>query len=168
MADIAWSISGVANFSPEERDCAVRGGTWDRAKQDCIIAQPLPPAPPLNPISGPPVGGGTTYVYTVEMGWVPLSFAESDGLTIIAAPGSTAVPIDQPGTLPAVIPSGSVFGQPLPIAAPVALPSFVGGLLGTVRMGGGMRPMSGGTPKRVVMGTAVLPQVRMGVNNWGR
>jgi len=37
-------------------------------------------------------------------------------------------------------------------------------------MGGGMRAESGGTPKRVVMGpgTAVLPQVRMGVENWGR
>lgn len=70
----------------------------------------------------------------------------------------------------AVVGGGSVLGFTVPNAPAVLLPSFVGGNLGVIRMGGGMRPESGGTPVRIVMGpgSGVFPRIRMGVSNWGR
>lgn len=96
--------------------------------------------------------------------WVKANSPEAQGV----ASGGGAKP-GLASVLP-VISSGSVLGFDVPAAAPVALPSFVGGNLGTIRIGGGMRPASGGTPKRIVMGpgASVFPRIRMGVGEWGR
>lgn len=57
---------------------------------------------------------------------------------------------------------GSVLGTTVPVAPPVLLPSFVGGRIGVVRIGGGMRPESGGHPDRVRFGDpSTMPVVRM-------
>lgn len=172
MAQITWSVFAAQNFTPEQLECASRGGSWDRIAQSCSFAQPLPPADPLLPrvsttgTIDPDQMFADGFVY-VNGKWVRWDSAEARGLstpTSVAGggrPGSASVLT--------VMSSGSVLGYDVPAAAAVALPSFVGGRLGTVRIGGGMRPASGGTPKRVVMGPAnILPQVRMGVENWGR
>lgn len=175
MADIVWSSWSMAQFTPEERDCAANGGVWDRVSQSCIVAQTLPPAAPLLPVLQ---SSGTVdaeqmladgFVY-VSGKWVRWDSPEARGA------GQTAFPTVGGGARPTsssvltVISSGSVLGYEVPAASAVALPSFVGGNLGTVRIGGGMRPIAGGTPKRVVMGpgSTVLPQVRMGPEDWGR
>lgn len=59
---------------------------------------------------------------------------------------------------------GAILGYTVPVAPPVLLPSFVGGNLGAVRLGEGMRPESGGT-ERVIFGTprgsaGFIPEVR--------
>lgn len=179
MAYIEWSVFAAQNFTPEQLDCASRGGTWDRVAQSCTFAQPLPPSEPLLPPSSIQSSGSVDpdqmfadgFVY-VSGRWVRWDSPEARGAGQAAQPSGGA----RPGSVSvlAVIPSGSVLGYDVPAAAPVALPSFVGGLMGTVRLGGGMRPSSGGTPKRVVMGPGngsggtLLPQVRMGAVNWGR
>lgn len=173
MADITWSIFANANFSPEELECAQNGGTWNRADQTCTVARPLPPAEPLLPAVGsqgtvdPQQMQDDGFVY-IGGQWVRWDSAAARGLGVTSAssggrPASASV-------LPGIA-SGSVLGYDIPAASPVALPSFVGGLLGVVRLGGGMRPASGGDPQRVVMGNPTyLPRVRMigDVLNWGR
>lgn len=171
MADISWNVFATNSFTPEELDCAKSGGQWDRQSQTCIFARPLPPAPPLVPQV---VSTGTVdpdqmfadgFVY-VNGRWVKADSAEARGASI--PPSATGGRVGS-ASVSTVIISGSVLGYDVPVAAAVVLPSFVGGLLGVVRLGGGMRASSGGTPKRVVMGPAnVLPQVRMGVDGWGR
>lgn len=179
MADITWSVFAAQNYTPEQLECAARGGVWDRLSQTCTFAQPLPPADPLMP---PVASTGTIdpqqmfddgFVYVAGK-WVKADSAEARGVSSTSASSGGGAARPGSASVLQVISSGSVLGYDIPAAAPVALPSFVGGLLGTVRIGGGMRGESGGTPKRVVMGPAgaagstLLPQVRMGVNNWGR
>jgi len=168
VADIAWSIFASSNFSPEELDCAVAGGMWDRASSTCTYPRPIPPAAPLYPVTSS--GGSLGSVDPQQMfddGFVYVNGAwvKADSPEARQGPGQPKV-LD----VMAVVSSGSVLGYDVPAAAPVALPSFVGGALGAVRIGGGMRPQSGGTPVRVVMGPgrAVFPVVRMGVDKWGR
>lgn len=180
MADIAWSIFAAQNFTPEQLDCASRGGTWERTSQTCTFAKPLPPSDPLMPVvsntglADPQQMVDDGFVYVAGR-WVKADSAEARGVSSTSASMGGGAARPGSASVIQVISSGSVLGYDVPSAAPVALPSFVGGLLGTVRIGGGMRGESGGTPKRVVMGpagatpgTTLLPQVRMGTNNWGR
>lgn len=172
MAYVEWSIFGTANFSPEELECAKNGGSWNRADQSCTLARPIPPAPPLVPLV--PVGaqGTVDFQQMYDDGFVYV------GGKWVKADSAEARAVGQPSGSPrpgsaSVLPqfSSSVLGYDVPAASPVALPSFVGGLLGVVRIGGGMRPSSGGDPARVVMGdTNLFPRVRMAgdVRNWGR
>lgn len=52
----------------------------------------------------------------------------------------------------------TVLGQIVPVAAAVLLPQWVGGLVGVIRMGEGMRPESGGT-ERFIWGERTLPLI---------
>lgn len=165
----------MAQFTPEERDCAANGGVWDRASQSCIVAQALPPAVPLLP-AVVSIGGSIDpdqmfadgFVY-VNGHWIRWDSPEARGAGQTSLPSGGAPRPSSASTL-SIISSGSVLGFEVPAAPAVALPSFVGGNLGTVRIGGGMRASAGGTPKRIVIGpgSSVLPQVRMGTRNWGR
>lgn len=98
-----------------------------------------------------------TLVFTSERGWVTRAIAESGNLHIVA-PGS---PVATGATGASTIPSGSVFNSPILTAPPVALPSFIGGILGAVRFAEGLRPEFGGMDERVIFGEANrLPLVR--------
>jgi len=170
VAQIVWSLTGLSNFSPEERECAVQGGVWDRTTSTCSFAQPLPPSDPLAPDVAslgsvdPDQMFADGFVYVAGK-WVRFDSPEARGVVgaVIGggAPRSASV-------IPTAFSGGSVLGFEVPAAPSVVLPSFVGGALGNVRMGGGLRPASGGTPVRVRMGLAFLPVVRMGSENWGR
>lgn len=164
----------MAQFTPEERECAVQGGTWDRGTQTCIVARPLPPALPLLPPSASSAGSidpeqmfADGFVY-VAGEWVRWDSPQARGVGQLA-PG-VAGGVKVLASVVASISSGSVLGYDVPAAAAVALPSFVGGAMGVIRMGGGMRPASGGTPVRIVMGpgSSVFPRIRMGATDWGR
>lgn len=183
MADISWSAYALAMFTPEQRAAAVNA-----VYEPPDDVQPIPPPPP------PATSGNIGFL--VQVGSRLLNPNLPNELQLIhaagwryeggrwIAPGSQGVAAtpdqvaaggSRPPGLSSVapvsfIPGGSVLGTTVPTAPAVLLPSFVGGRLGVVRIGGGMRPESGGTPRRVVMGpgSAVLPQVRMGPIQWGR
>lgn len=175
MAQVTWTASALGSFSPEELECAQRGGSWDRATQTCTppgagLTQPV--------IVVPPPGSSTTntgavdpqqmfddgFVY-INGKWVKGDSAEALAYMNQQSGGRAGMSSVQPAT---VIPGGSVLGYEVPAAPAVLLPSFVGGRLGEIRLGGGMRPASGGAPSRVRMGPVGLPVVRMGVMGWGR
>lgn len=183
MADITWTAYALAMFTEEQRAAAVNA-TYE--PPDSLTPIP-PPAPPAT--TG-------TIGYLVQVGSRLLDPNKPNELQEIhaagwryeggrwIAPGSAGVAAtpDQVAAqtggrvgLSSVapqsfIPGGSVLGTQVPLAPAVLLPSFVGGRLGVVRIGGGMRADAGGTPRRVVMGpgASVLPQVRMGPFTWGR
>lgn len=170
MADIAWSAYALAMFTPEERAAAMA------AVPDPGLPPVQPPLPPVIPVGGemsvvggiritgpgiPPEGYNPndpkqiTKLY--ELGWtfqngkwfapkapgVPVTPTEALATTGGRAPGlSSIVPLS-------AIAGGSVLGVTVPAAAPVLLPSWVGGRVGTVRRSGGTRPESGGTPQIV-------------------
>lgn len=184
MADIAWSAYALAMFTPEQRAAAV-SATYE--PPDDVTPIP-PPPPPAN------FGGGLGFLvqvgtrlldpnkpnelqaimaagYRYESGrWIgPGAAGVAATADQAAASGGTRVGLSSVAPV-SFIPGGSVLGTQVPLAPAVLLPSFVGGRTGEIRMAGGMRPASGGTPKRIVMGpgSGVLPQVRMGVSNWGR
>lgn len=159
MADITWSVFANQTFSPEQLDCAARGGSWDRVSQQCNVAPGLPISPPLVP---PTSNLGTIdpqqmfddgFVY-INGQWV---LADSPtAITYATNPVGPGAP-----RLISIVPQGTtVLGFLVPVAPAVALPSFVGGRMGTVALGQGMRPQSGGTA-RVRFGVGVLPEVRM-------
>jgi len=184
VADIAWSAYALAMFTPEQRAAAVNA-----VYEPPDDLQPIPPPPaPSRPVGGlgALVQVGSRLLDANKPGELQEIYAAGwryEGGRWIApgSPGVAATPdqvlastggrVGLSSVAPlSFIPGGSVLGSVVPAAPAVLLPSFVGGRTGTIRMGGGMRAESGGTPKRVVMGpgTAVLPQVRMGVENWGR
>lgn len=187
MADVSWSAYALAMFTPEQRAAAVAA-----AYEPPEYLSPIPPTDPPGYVPLPPGSptirvtiGGLSYDpntpgqlaiihaagYRFESGrWI-----EPGALGVAASPdalqASTGGRIGLSSVAPvSFIPGGSVLGTSVPLAPPVLLPSFVGGRLGVVRIGGGMRAESGGTPRRVVMGPggSVLPQVRMGPLIWGR
>lgn len=104
-----------------------------------------------------------TMVYTLQQGWVPKWLADLNRLTIVAPGTPTTGGSGQLSMTTIAIPpgGGSVLGFTVPRAAAVALPSFVGGALGKVRMSEGMRTESGGSDQRVYFGPSALPLVRM-------
>lgn len=185
MADITWSAYALAMFTPQQRAAAVNA-----VYEPPEILQPLPPPPT-------PPQGGSTIGFLVQVGGRLLNPNIPGELQAIHAagwryeagqwiapgsPGRAATP-DQvaagggvrPSSLSSVssasaVQGASVLGTTVPFAPPVLLPSFVGGRMGVIRIGGGMRPEAGGTPKRIVMGpgSSVFPAIRMGVTNWGR
>lgn len=183
MADIAWSAYALAMFTPEQRAAAVNA-----------VYEPVEDTRPIPPPAPPASAGGLGFLVQVgsrllnpnlpnELREIMAAGWRYEGGKWIApgSLGTVATPdqvlaqtggrIGLSSVAPvSFIPGGSVLGTQVPVAPAVLLPSFVGGRLGTVRIGGGMRPESGGTPRRVVMGpgTSVLPQVRMGPLEWGR
>lgn len=183
MADIAWSAYALAMFTPEQRAAAVNA-VYEPPDDVTLIPPPLPPATSGSlgflvqvgsRLLNPNVPGELQEIHAA--GWryeggrwiAPGSpgIAATPDQVVAGGGGRVGLSSVAPQT---VIPGGSVLGTTVPIAPAVLLPSFVGGRLGVVRIGGGMRPESGGTPRRVVMGpgSSVLPQVRMGPLNWGR
>lgn len=184
VADISWSAYALAMFTPEQRAAAV-AATYE--PQEPVTPIP-PPAPPAN------YGGGLGFL--VQVGSRLLDPNKPGELNEIMAAGwryeagqwigpggsgqaktADQAAASQPGRagLSSVasvsfVPGGAVLGTQVPVAPPVLLPSFVGGRMGAIRIGGGMRPESGGTPVRIVMGpgSEVFPRIRMGVMNWGR
>lgn len=189
MADIAWSAYALAMFTPEQRAAAVN------VLPDDPVIRPVPiPPPGASAVQQTGLGIRITGPGIPPEGWDPNKPAEAAQIMALGwrfesgrwiAPGSLGTAATPDGILAGggggrvglssvsqaiSIAGGSVLGTTVPTAPPVLLPSFVGGRLGVVRIGGGMRPESGGTPKRVVMGPGggILPIVRMGSENWGR
>jgi len=174
LADITWTAYALAMFTPEQLQAAVNAQPDEEP-----ILRPLPPPPAPATSTGAVVGGrviidGMSYdpntpqqlQYIYSKGW------RYEGGRWIApgSLGTVATPDQDPSRPPglASIPSAStvagasVLGTTVPSAPPVLLPSFVGGRIGVVRMGGGMRPESGGNPDRIRFGNpSVLPVVRM-------
>lgn len=183
MADITWSAYALAMFTPEQRAAAVNA-TYEPV--DYVAPIPPPPAPAtagglgflvqvgsrlLNPNLPNELKEITAAGWRYEGGrWIApgaLGTAATPDQVLAQTGGRIGLSSVAPVSF---IPGGSVLGTQVPVAPSVLLPSFVGGRLGVVRIGGGMRPESGGTPRRVVMGpgSSVLPQVRMGPIVWGR
>jgi len=162
VAQITWTGQAIAQFSPEELECASRGGMWDRQTQTCTFAQPLGASTGIPIVRAPVVNTGTVdpdqmfadgFVY-----WNGEWVRWDDPRVLAATSSSTPRPPGMSSVLPQqVIQGASVLGTTVPVAPAVLLPSFVGGRLGTVEMGAGMRPESGGR-ERVEFGT--MPKVR--------
>lgn len=169
-------MAAQQTYSPEQLECAARGGTWDRVNGQCTQATALGPSLPLAPVLGASVLGTVDPQQMFDDGFVYVNFqwVKADSPEAIAHIASTSPAAAggggvRPGSLSvlSVITPGSVLGYPVPSAPAVLLPSFVGGRLGEIREPGGMRPVSGGGPDRVQMGPADMPVVRM-LNEWGR
>lgn len=153
------------NRSPEELDCAIAGGSWDAQSKTCTIGV-LQTLPTIPVVPGPSTSNTGTidpqqmfddgFVY-INGKWVRSMGAAADALAASAGrpPGmSSVLPVQS-------IQGGSVLGTQVPVAPAVLLPSFVGGRVGTVTFGKGMRPQSGGG-ERVRFGqSSGLPEVRM-------
>lgn len=175
MADIAWTGYALAMFTPEQLARAAAG--QPTFVPDEGVLRPIPP--PATPAAASVIQGRVTID---GMSYDPntpqqLAFILSRGWRYEGgrwiAPGSlgvAATPDQDPARPPglASIPSASsiagasVLGTTVPYAPPVLLPTWVGGRVGVVRMGGGMRPESGGNPDRIRFGSpSILPVVRM-------
>lgn len=165
MAQITWTEEALRMFTQEQRDAAA--------------GSPAPQwvPPEIDYASGDfalPVSGGSRdpnlgrvdpdqmfadgFVY-VGGKWVRADSAEARTAGQPQATGGPRPGLASVSAL-AFIPGGSVLGYQVPTAPPVLLPSFVGGRLGQVSIGQGMRPQSGGTA-RVRFGVGILPEVRM-------
>lgn len=183
MADVTWSAYALAMFTLEQRAAAV-AATYEPVEEVRPIwpVTPVGAGLPAEVFPGSPIlslnpNDARDLAELFRLGW-----RYEGGRWIAAgAPGTVATPdqvLTQTGSrvgLSSVapvsfVPGASVLGTIVPIAPAVLLPSFVGGRLGDIRMGGGMRPQHGGTPKRIVMGPGrgAFPAIRMGVLNWGR
>lgn len=181
VADITWSAYALAMFTPEERAAAV-AAVYEPPEDIRPIPPVVPSAGQISSglgirITGPgiPASGYDPNKpselkelhrlgWRFEAGrWIPPGAlglaADSDGA--IAASGARP-----PGVSSVIsastVQGASVLGSIVPFAPPVLLPSFVGGRVGVVRIGGGMRPESGGNPDRIRFGDPnLLPVVRM-------
>lgn len=166
MADIAWSAYALAMFTPEQRAAAIAGGsTFVPDEQDEV----LPPVTNTLTTNGLQViGGRSTSQLMAETGLNPNNPADAavlgeQGWTYVGGQwikqggASTSGGAGSAGTYHAgsasfatsasQSSSGTVLGYIVPAAAPVLLPSFVGGRIGVVRRSGGLRPASGGRPR---------------------
>lgn len=171
MADISWSAYALAMFTPEQRAAAVMA-----IPEDPPGLPPKPPTPPVTPTVGTQLGlkvGFDTPAMMARTGLDPNTSAGLAQLTaagwffegglwmngslssstpgVLGSPGSGSSSMASPVAYVSgsAIASGSVLGFSVPAAPAVLLPSWVGGRLGVVVMGAGMRPESGGQ-ERVV------------------
>jgi len=166
VADITWSAYALAMFTPEER-AAAAAVTYEPPDN----STPIPPGGPRLPVesSGSSPIPGLNPNNPADLQRIMAAGWRYDGgrwlngsLGVLANPDGVSAgrPSGAFFQTAAVIPGGSVLGYTVPTAPAVLLPSFVGGRLGALRMGEGLRPESGGTD-RVRFGTrASLPQVR--------
>jgi len=166
MADITWSAYALAMFTPEQ--LAAAAGAVLPTEEPIIIR------PPVGPITrgtfGIRIEGLDPNVpaeiqeihrrgWTFRNGeWLKLgTVVNPDPIgagTVLVAGSSSFMPSG------AVASSGSVLGVTVPSAPAVLLPSFVGGRLGHINLGAGMRPESGGTERVRIGRVADFPQVR--------
>lgn len=177
MADISWTAYALAMFTPEERAAAVD----TRPLPPEPLSLPLPPINYGIPVipSGDPGSGSRVTVGTVsydtnnplhlrilyDLGWYFFqgSWVPPIGTMPRTVDEARAGGFVRPSSLSAV-PTASFFqgmtvlGQVVPVAAPVLLPLWVGGIVGFIRMGEGMRPESGGE-ERFIWGERVMPQI---------
>lgn len=167
MADIAWSAYALAMFTPEQRAAAVQA-----IPEDPPGLPPKPPVLPVTPPVGTQLGLRVGFDLAAMMARTGLNPNVASDLQQLTAAGwhfegglwfngglsASGVQGGTPNSVPAgpvafvsaaAIPSGSVLGYTVPVAPAVLLPSWVGGRLGVVTMGAGMRPESGGQ-ERVV------------------
>jgi len=182
VADVSWSAYALAMFTPEQRAAAVNA-----VYEPPDDLKPIPP--PVPPASAGSIGflvqvgsrllnpnkpGELAEIHAAGWRYEGGRWIAPGAAGVAATPDQVAATGGRVGLSSVApvsfIPGGSVLGTSVPLAPPVLLPSFVGGRLGDIRMGGGMRPDAGGTPKRIVMGPgrSAFPAIRMGVANWGR
>lgn len=172
VADIVWSAYALAMFTEEERNAAAGGHEFFEPPD---TGRPIPDPTPATPrtAQGSVIDGLDSNVPAEAAELFRRGWRYEAGRWIRS--GALGEPADPDGMLSgrvglssiqsaAVIGGGSVLGYSVPVAPPVLLPSFVGGKLGRVNIGGGMRPASGGT-ERVVFGggsgrTPIMPEVR--------
>lgn len=164
-------------FTPEQRAAAVNA-TFEPIE----VIQPIPPpalpaAPSLmasalvqvgNRLLDPNKPDELAVIHAAGWRYMAGQWVAPGGLGVAATSDQAAAAgQSRPSSLSSVssassIQGASVLGTTVPVAAPVLLPSFVGGRIGVVRIGGGMRPESGGTPDRVRFGDPqTMPVVRM-------
>lgn len=155
MADITWSAYGLAMFTPEQRAEAA-GLPYVPADNEPVIIRP-PTNPVIQTTTGTRIEGldpnipaeqleifrrgwrfiGGTWIKNPILGAVVNPEANSNS----PAGGRVGMASYTPQVF---IPGGSVLGNTVPLAPAVLLPSFVGGRVGRVSLGGGLRPESGG------------------------
>lgn len=155
-------------FTPEQRAAAVNA-VYEPVDPP---ARPIPPQPILpgirdsagySPIPGLDPNRPADLQQIMAAGWRYEGGRWLNGSLGVAAnpdglpPAQAGRPAGAFFATAAVIPGGSVLGYTIPTAPPVLLPSFVGGRLGRVSLGEGLRPESGGS-ERVRIGR--MAQVR--------
>lgn len=164
MADISWSAYALAMFTPEQRAAAV-AAAYEPPDTSRPIPVPQPrlpvesssssPIPGLDPNNPADIRAIFAAGWRYEGGrWLNGSLgvtANPDGMVNSGRPAGAFFQVAS------VIPGGSVLGYQVPTAPAVLLPSFVGGRLGRVSLGEGLRPESGGS-ERVRIGR--MSQVR--------
>lgn len=163
MADIAWSAYALAMFSAEQRAAAAGAvDTYVPDEEDEVLP------PPTNAYNGLQVVGGRStaelqaqtglnpnvpadLAVLTEQGWMFLGgqWVKGAGASTAGGAGNyhAGSASFQTSASLASASSGTVLGYNVPAAAPVLLPSFVGGRIGVVRRSGGLRPASGGRPR---------------------
>lgn len=178
MADISWSAYALAMFTPEQREAAVNA----QPDPGTTAIVPLPPInygvpviPSGDPGSGTRVTIGTTSYDTNNP--IHLRIIYDLGWSYFAGQWRPPSAPGIPQTIDQIVQSGgalvagvstvvsasftqgmSVLGTTVPNAPPVLLPSWVGGRVGVIRIGEGMRPESGGE-ERFIWGERILPLI---------
>lgn len=163
MADITWSAYALAMFTPEQRAAAAGATNTYEPEEEVVL---LPPAGGGSTSGGQPtiIGRSTSELVAMtglnpnnpadlavlnEQGWTFQNGTWVKGTYGASTTGGAGTYNSGSGSFnksASLASSGTVLGYSIPAAAPVLLPSWIGGRIGVIREPGGYRPESGGTP----------------------